>query len=149
MRTAKEIMTRDVVTVTEDTPVAEVARIFLERGFNGLPVVSEDGEVLGVVTNSDLVDQSKKLHIPTVIALFDWVIYLESQKRFRKELEKMCASTVRDLYTRDPITVGPDTPLDEVATIMAEKKVHTLPVVEGGRLVGVVGKMDIIRSMTA
>jgi CBS domain-containing protein len=145
MITAKEIMTKDVVTVTENTPVSEVARIFLEKGFNGLPVVSETGELLGVVTNNDLVDQNKMLHIPTVIALFDAVIYRDRQ--FKKDLEKMTGSLVKDICTRSPITVGPDTPLDELASIMAEKHVHTLPVIDGGKLVGVVGKLDIIRSM--
>jgi CBS domain-containing protein len=147
MLTAKEIMTQDVVTVTEDTSVTEVARIFLEKGFNGLPVISETGEVLGVVTNSDLVDQNKRLHIPTVIALFDAVIYRD--KQFKKELEKMTGSLVKDIYTRNPIIASPDTPLEELATIMAEKHVHTLPVVENGKLVGVVGKLDIIRSMVS
>ncbi len=147
MRNAREIMTRDVVQVTENTPVEQVAKIFVEHGFNGLVVVSPAGEVLGVVTNNDLVDQSKKLHIPTVIALFDSVIYLESDKKFKKELEKITASTVKDIYTHNPVTVGPDATVVEMASIMAEKHIHTLPVVEDGKLVGVVGKIDIIRSM--
>ena len=148
MLTAKDIMTKDVITVTEETPVKEVARIFLEKGINGLPVMSMEGKVLGVVTNNDLVDQSKRLHIPTVISLFDAVVYQKSDKKFKKDLEKMTASLVKDIYTPDPITAKPDDTIEDLATIMAEKKVHTLPVVEKGKLVGIVGKMDIIRTMT-
>lgn len=148
MLKAKDIMTKDVITVTEETPVKEVARIFLEKGINGLPVISKDGEVLGVVTNNDLVDQSKRLHIPTVISLFDAVVYQKSDRQFKKELEKMTATTVKDIYTRDAITAKPEDTIEDLATIMAEKKVHTLPVVEKGKLVGIVGKMDIIRTMT-
>jgi CBS domain-containing protein len=147
MLEAKDIMTRDVITVTEDTPVSEVAKIFFEKRINGVPVVNKEGAVVGVVCNSDLIDQTKRLHIPTVVALSDIVIYLESVKKFKKELEKMAGSTVKDICTRNPVTLTPETSIEDIATIMAEKRVHTLPVVEGGKLVGIVGKMDIIRTM--
>ena len=149
MITAKDIMTTEILTVTEDTPVSVIAKVFVEKRYNGIPVVDRDNRVLGIVTNNDLIDQNKKLHIPTVIALFDAVIYQKSDKQFKKDLKKMTASLVRDVYTPNPITVEPDTPLEEIATIMAEKKVHTLPVIKDGKLVGVVGKIDIIRSMVA
>ena len=112
-------------------------------------MVDQDDRVLGIVTNNDLIDQNKRLHIPTVIALFDAVIYQKSDKQFKKDLKKMTASLVKDIYTPNPITVEPDTPLEEIATIMAEKRIHTLPVIKDGKLVGVVGKIDIIRSMVA
>jgi len=147
MLEAKDIMTSDVITVTEDAPVSEVAKIFLEKRINGVPVINKEGAVVGVVCNSDLIDQTKKLHIPTVVALFDIVIYLESVKQFKKDLEKMASSTVKNICSRDPITITPETSIEDIATIMAEKHVHTLPVVEGGKLVGIVGKMDIIRTM--
>jgi len=149
MLKAKDIMSRDVVTVTMETPVSEVARIFVEKRYNGLPVINTKNEVVGVVTNNDLVDQNKRLHIPTVIALFDAVIYQKGDKQFKKELEKMTGSTVRDICAREPVTVNPEATVEEIATVMAEKRVHTLPVVENGKLVGVVGKIDIIRAMVS
>jgi CBS domain-containing protein len=147
MLKAKDIMTRDVITVTEDTPVSEVAKIFLEKRINGVPVVDKEGAVVGIACNSDLIDQTKKLHIPTVVALFDIVIYLESVKQFKKDLEKIAGSTVKNICSRNPITITPETSIEDIATIMAEKHVHTLPVIEDGKMVGIVGKMDIIRTM--
>ena len=145
MPTARDIMTRDIITVTRETSIQELSRIFMEKGVNGLPVVDDDGNVVGVVTQGDLIEQKKQLHIPTVIALFDWVMPLESEKKFEADVKRMTAAKVGDIYHKGAVTVEADADLTEVATVMAEEDVHTLPVVEDGRLVGIIGKLDIIR----
>jgi len=124
-----------------------LSKLFIEKQKNGFPVVDSSGKLIGVVTEKDLIDQNKQLHMPTVIALFDAVIYLDSQKKFEEELKRFTGTRVEDICSRDVITVAPDTPLSQVASIMAENSVHTLPVVEAGRLVGVIGKRDVIRGL--
>lgn len=140
-------MTRKVITVTAASSVKDLARILTENNISGVPVVNEDGMLIGVVTESDLIDQNKRIHIPTVVSILDSFIYLESPDRMEKEIQKIAGSTVADIYTSDPITVTVTTPLDELATIMSEKSIHTLPVLEDGKLVGVIGKKDIIRTI--
>ena len=73
-------MTKEVITVTPETPVEKLAAIFCEKKISGAPVVDGEGNLIGVVTESDLIDQSKKIHIPTMISLLDSVIFLESSK---------------------------------------------------------------------
>jgi CBS domain-containing protein len=143
----KDIMTRDVITVTKETDIKELAEILAEHRINGAPVVDDDGKVIGLVSESDLVMLQKNLHIPTVVAIFDAVVYLESLKHFEKELNKMTSTTVKDLYNKDFVAVKPDDLISEVATIMDEKKQGTIPVVEEGKLVGIIGKVDIVRSL--
>lgn len=145
MQSAKDIMTRAVITVAPAMPVERLASLLWEKRISGAPVVDDQGRLVGVVTESDLIDQTKKVHIPTAITILEAVIYLERGRKVEEELSKMAGSTVSDICTKDPATVGPDTPLDEIATIMAEKHLHTLPVMDNGKLVGVVGKADIIR----
>jgi CBS domain-containing protein len=146
MTQAKDLMSSPVVTVTEKTEVRELARILAEKKISGAPVVDQQGKVIGVVTESDLIFQNKKVHIPTVVAILDAFIFLESPERMDKEMKKMAGTKVEDIYTSKPITVEQHTPLEEVATLMAEKKIHTLPVLDAaGNLVGVIGKSDIIR----
>ncbi len=145
MLTAKELMSTDVITVTAETSVRELAKILSDNNIGGAPVIDDKGSVIGVVTESDLIDQNKKVHIPTVVAILDSFIFLESPEKMEKELKKMAGSKVEDIFAREVIAVQQDTPLDEVATLMAEKKVHTLPVLDGNELVGVIGKSDIIR----
>ena len=147
MQTAGEIMTREVVTVKKETTVRELAELFTLHRIGSIPVVDDNGSLIGIVSESDLVEQDKNFHIPTVISLFDWVIYLESEKKFEKELKKMTAQTVGDIYTEDVNTVTPTTPISDIADIMSREKINSLPVVEGGRIVGVVSRIDLIRTM--
>lgn len=147
MLTAKDIMSKTVITVKRDLPIKELSKLFIEHKVNGFPVVDEDDKVIGIVTEGDLIDQNKNLHMPTVISLFDAVIYLESDNQFNKEVKKMTGTTVDDIYTSKPVIVDPKTSLSECATLMANKNVHTLPVVEKGKLLGVIGKIDLIRGL--
>ena len=147
MLTAKDIMTTKVITVQQDTSVNELAEILWENKISGAPVLDDDGKVISVVTESDLIDQNKKIHIPTMISILDSVIFLESSQKTEKEIKKMAGNTVQDICAMNLVAVSEDTCLDEIATIMSEKKVHTLPVMEGDKLIGVIGKSDIICSM--
>ncbi len=147
MLRAKDIMTTEVISVKGETTVEELARILWENKISGVPVLDDDGNLIAVVTENDLIDQTKNFHIPSMINILDSVIFLESAKKTEEEIKKMTGATVRDICAVNPITVEDDRPLAEIATIMAEDKVHTMPVMHAGKLVGVVGKSDIIRTL--
>ena len=147
MLTAKDFITSNVYSMTEETGLKELAAMFVEHRVTAMPVVDEDGKLVGMVSQTDLVEQDKPLHIPTVISLFDWVIYLESEKKFQDEVKKVTARKVSEICSREPVTCGPDTPLSEIASLMVDNKVHLVPVVEKDVLVGVVARLDLIRSM--
>ncbi len=148
MLTAKDIMSVDVVTVPPDMPVEELAALFYEKKISGAPVVAAN-QLLGVVTENDLIDQTKNLHIPTVVTILDSVFVLGNTNKMDKEFQKMVGRTVRDIFSDELVTVRETTPVNEIATLMAGKGVHTLPVVENGKLLGVVGKADLIKAMAA
>lgn len=148
MKTAGDIMTKEVKTVKPETTIRELAELFSAYRIGTAPVVDDGGNLIGVVTETDLIEQNKSLHIPTVISIFDWVLYLESDKKFEEELKKVTAQLVRDIYNADVVTVSSETPLNKVADLMTSKKIHTVPVVQGRKLVGVVSRIDIIRSMS-
>lgn len=147
MLKVRDIMTTDVISVKRETTIRELAELFTTHRVGSVPVVDDSGNLIGIVTESDLIEQDRSLHIPTVISLFDWVIYLESEKKFEKELQKMTGQTVGDIYTDTVEMVTPDTLVSDVADLMSSKKLHALPVVEGKRLVGIVSRIDLIRTM--
>jgi len=147
MLTAKDIMTSEVITVSLDTSVRELADILWKNMISGAPVLDETGGLVSVVTESDLIYQNKRVHIPTAISILDSVILLESPDKTEREIKKMAGVAVRDICAKELITVTADTPLDEIASIMSEKKSHTLPVVDKKKLIGIIGKSDIIRSI--
>ncbi len=144
---ARDIMKREVITVNPDTSVEELGRLFIEKDISGAPVVDDSGDLYGIVTENDLISKERRFHIPTIIRIFDAVIPLKSDAEVEKEIRKMAATTVRDICTRDVVTVDEETPLNDIATIMTEKKIHLLPVLKEGRLAGIIGKKDVIRAI--
>ncbi len=147
MLKAKDIMTKEVITVSPDTEIANAAKILLEKRINGLPVVDAFGRLVGILCQSDLVVQQKSIPIPSVFTLLESFIPLTSMKRIDKEVEKIAALTVKQAMTPNPVTIGPDTDIEEVARLMVDKKYHTLPVVEGDKVVGIVGKEDVLKTL--
>lgn len=147
MLKAQDIMTRTVHTVSTETDVEELARLFVETGVSAMPVVDSEGRLQGIVTETDLIEQDKPLHIPTVVSIFDWVLYLESEKVFRDQVEKMTARKVGEICSRDVVTCTPETPVSEIAALMVDHKAHLIPVIERERVAGVVARLDIIRAM--
>ncbi len=142
-----DIMTSKVVSIKGNTTVREMAGIFDTQSFGTLPIVDDAGNLTGIVTASDLVEQDRPLHIPTVISLFDWVIPLGGEGTLQRELDKITAQTASELASTDVVTVAPSDSVSAAAEIMSSKKLHALPVVEGKKLVGMVSRIDIIRSM--
>lgn len=147
MLTAADVMTRDVITVKKETTIRELAELFARNRISSAPVVDDGGKMIGIVTETDLIEQDKSLHIPTVVSIFDWVIYLESDKKFEKELKKMTGQTVGDIYTDKVVQVSPSTPVSDVADIISSRRINSIPVVDGDRLVGIVARIDLIRTM--
>lgn len=144
---AKDIMTTDVTTLNETDDISTAAKVMLERGINGLPVVDESGAVVGVLCQSDLVAQQKRFQLPSLFTLLDGIIPLSSTKDLEREMERITALTVAQAMSPDPVTVAPDTSVEEVATLMVDRKYHTIPVVADGVLMGVIGKEDILRTL--
>lgn len=141
-------MTREVITVSKSTSVKDLARILVANNISGVPVIDENGVLVGIVTESDLIFQNKKLQIPPVITILDSFLFLHTPEKMEKEMMKIAGASVSDIYTSEVITISPGTPLDEIATMMTDKKIHTLPVVTGNRkMVGIVGKKDLLRTI--
>lgn len=147
MQTVADIMTKEVVSVKGSTTVREMAEIFDKMRFGSLPVLDDHGHLSGIVTASDLIEQGRPLHIPTVISLFDWVIPLESEQSLERDLRKITAQTAAELASKDVVTIAPTEPVSSAAELMSTHKLHALPVVEGKNLVGIISRIDIIRAM--
>ncbi len=147
MLQARDIMTREVVTVTPETSIDDLSKILENRNIGGVPVVAADGRLVGIITQSDLVERVRQLELPPAINILDLHIFLQIPSHQLRKLEKMLGTTVADVMTPKPVTVNLDTPVSEIAALMAKQQVHTLPVMEGGKLVGIIGKMDLVRAL--
>ncbi len=147
MLKARDIMTKDVVTVKPSTTIEDLAHILIDHNISGAPVVNDEGALIGIVTENDLISKNKRLHIPTIMRLFDAYIMLESPATIERELKRMAAVTVNDIFVKDAVTVTEENTVEEIATIMSEKKAYLMPVLSGGKITGIIGKMDLIKGI--
>ncbi len=148
--TVREIMDAEPDTVGPDDSVETVVRLLRSNELPGVPVVNEGGRCIGIVTEADLViaDQDGDLHIPHFIELFGGVVFLEPLRRFEARLKKAFASRVEELMTPDPVTISPDASVHEAGRVIATEGHNRLPVVEHGRLVGLVTRVDVLQALT-
>ncbi|MDI6816604.1 MAG: CBS domain-containing protein [Actinomycetota bacterium] len=144
----KEIMTTEVITFTPDLPVKEAAKILSEANIDGAPVLDEEGRIIGIVVESDLIMQEVRLHFPTYVQLLDGYIYLPgSMNRFEKEFKKAVGAKVKDVMSTDVVTIDAGATVEDAATMMVEKDINMLPVMAEGELVGVVSKRDLVKAI--
>lgn len=147
MLAARDIMTKEVITVQEDMTIEALGRIFIEKRISGAPVLDSREKLVGIVTENDLVRKNSRLHIPTVVRIFDAFVPLGGTGQVEEEIRRVSASTVSEICTRPVVTVSPDATLQDICSLMFEKGVHLIPVLDAGRIVGIIGKIDIIRGM--
>jgi CBS domain-containing protein len=147
IKRARDIMTKNVITVSPETSVEDLGRLFIEKNISGVPVVQSDGSLYGIVTENDLISKERPFHIPTIVRIFDAFISIDGDEKVEREIIKMAAAVVDHICTREVVTVGEDATIQDIAGVMADKKAHILPVLRDGRLVGIIGKKDMIRAI--
>src|SRR6266540_3090931 len=142
----REVMTRDVVTLRPDQPVAEAADVLAGKKIGAAPVVGADGKLVGLLRDEDLIVSEARLHVPTVISFLGADLVLPSSlHRFEHELKKAAGATVAEvMITEFPVAKPGDT-LDGLAAEMHDRDVTHVPVVDGGKLVGIVARGDLVR----
>ena len=143
---AADLMTRDIVTVGPETPLADAIRLMLEHRVSGLPVVDGDGQLVGLLTEGDLLHRAET---GTDTVRLGWLKALLARGRMAAQYVHTHGRRVRDAMARDVLTVGEASPLDDVIRIMESRHVRRVPVVEGKRLVGIVSRSDLVRALGA
>src|SRR4051794_24874615 len=151
MATVRDYMDTDPPTVAPEATVEEVAHLLGENELPGVTVVDAAGRVVGVVTENALVtgDDEGDLHIPHYIELFGGLVFLEPSRRFEQRLKKAVAATAEQMMTADPRAVGPDDDVHAAAHAIVESGHNRIPVVDAGRLVGVISRADVVRALEA
>jgi CBS domain-containing protein len=142
----KDIMTTEVVIAHPDTSVNLVARLMAGRDISGVPVVDE-GRVVGIVTELDLIVRNTRLEPPAFFNILDARIPLETPGQFRERLQHMLGTLAQDVMTEKVVTIGPDEEMETLAELMVKRRVNPVPVVDNERLVGIVSRSDIVRMM--
>ncbi|MCC6947984.1 MAG: CBS domain-containing protein [Bradyrhizobiaceae bacterium] len=143
---ASDVMTTNVVTVQPDVSVKDVADILVKRGISAVPVVNERAELVGIVSEGDLLHRTET---GTVQPRSWWLRLLTNEEVLASRFVKANARKVQDIMTRDVVTVGPDTSLGEIATLLEKKRIKRVPVVKDGKLVGIVSRANLVQALAA
>jgi CBS domain-containing protein len=143
-------MDADAPAVRTTDSVQSVVETLRDHELSGVPVVNDGGRCVGIITEEDLVlaGENEDLHLPHYFQLFGGFVFLEPLSHFEERLRKAVASTAQDLMTDDPVTIEPGASAEEAARVIARSKHNRLPVVEHGRLVGVVTRLDVLEALT-
>ncbi|HEY8884668.1 MAG TPA: CBS domain-containing protein [Chloroflexota bacterium] len=144
-----ELMTTSVIAIRENTSVVEAAKTLLGHHITGVPVIDAHDRLVGILTEGDLVVQNANVHFPTFLQILDIQIPLTSTHHFEEELRRALGTVASEVMTREVLTVSPNDEISVAATLMADKHVNPIPVVEHGRLVGIISRSDIIRHILA
>ena len=141
-----DVMTKEVLTVTEDARVSDVARLLMEKGFSGVPVVNESNEIVGMVTESDLLPKMKKIpfsRIRVPVFFGEWL----DAKDFDSLIEEAKSSLIVDIMSTDLVTISSEEEMGKAAELMTTHEIKRLPVVDDKKLVGMITRADIIRAL--
>lgn len=142
--TVEDVMTRDVVTVSPATPIHEAARLMVEHRVSGLPVISADGNLVGIISDGDLIlRQRHRKETPW------WHSFVANCEQIAREYQKAVGTTVGEVMTRAVVTISPVWDIEVAASILDSRRIRRLPVVLDGRLVGIVSRADLIRALAA
>lgn len=145
MRKVKDIMTSSVIKVHRDTPIRDIAAAMYENDLTGVPVM-KGSEVVGIITEADLVAKEANIHMPQFIQILDGALYLDNPKKVEEELEKIRARYAEEIMTKDVVTVQEESDVHELATLMVDRHVNPVPVVNGkNELTGIVSRADLVK----
>jgi CBS domain-containing protein len=148
--TVADIMDLDTATVRPEDSVEHVLGVMKETELSGVPVVTAGGRCVGIITEADLImtGEDADLHLPHYFELFGGLVFLEPLGQFEERLRKATAALAADLMTEDPVTIEPSASVHAAAGLIARSKHNRLPVIEHGRLVGVVTRTAVLEALT-
>jgi len=148
IKTVADVMTHNPITVRSETPLKEAVQILAERRISGLPVLDHADKLVGVISETDLMWQETGMTPPAYIMFLDSVIYLQNPIAYERDLHKVLGQTVGEVMSKNPVTIFPEKTVKEAASIMHQKSIHRLPVVDQtGEVIGILTRGDIIRTM--
>ncbi|WP_309741829.1 MULTISPECIES: CBS domain-containing protein [unclassified Chamaesiphon] len=149
-QTVADWMNRELLTVTPSTQLSDAVKLLVDRHISGLPVIDDEGKLVGVISESDLMWREQGVEQPPYMLFLGGVIYFQNPLTYERDLHKALGQTVGEVMTPHVISITADTTLPEAAKIMHDKKIHRLPVVdENNHPIGIITESDIVRAIAS
>jgi len=144
---AKDIMVKEVITVNPQATIREIAAVLLENKISGVPVVTGDGKLVGIVTEGDLLYKENNPRIPDFINILGAIVYYRGVERYNEDFKKLMAGTASEIMTAKTIVVSEDAEIDKIVGLMLEHDIKRIPVMSGDHVIGIISRADIIKTL--
>lgn len=146
----KDAMNTPVIAVSPEDTLADVAAIFREKNIRGAPVLDEGGNLVGIISEADLITRSQELEVSVSYDVFGWVspqTPVEDLAQFSRGLSNVGNTKVKQVMTKKVVTVSPQDSVDRVAQLLAKNNINRIPVMDGAKLVGIISRADVIKAI--
>ncbi|MCT4563724.1 MAG: CBS domain-containing protein [Maledivibacter sp.] len=144
---AKNVMNRNVVSIKPNDTLRDAVILMVKHSISGLPVIDEDKNIVGIISQSDVLRHGKRPFILETVDLLEILLYEQSPENYEKELKIALDLKIKDVMTKGIITVLESTPAGKIAHLMISNKINRVPVIRDGKLVGIIGREDIIKAI--
>ena len=146
-KTAADIMEKNVITAQKDTSIFDLVDMFVENNVNAIPIVQDDKEIIGIVTDADLLYKEVKPCVPQYVNLLGANIYYGNLKEYQQGFKKLFACTAEQLMTKKVIMAGPDATIEDLASVMVAEHLKAIPIVKDKKLLGIVERKNILKQL--
>ena len=143
--TVKDIMTTNLITIRPETSLREITQLLLENHISGLPVIDNEGNLVGIVSEGDLIYKEVATQSLDTLSIISALIHSDGVQEYRKAANNILELTAADIMSSKVVSFSPDTSIQRVGQIMLEFHIKRIPIVEGKKLIGIVSRADIIR----
>lgn len=144
---AKNVMNKNVVSIRPDDTLKDAVILMVKHSVSGLPVIDENKNIIGIISQSDVLRHGKKPFILEAVDLLEIFLYEQTPTDYEEELKIALNMKIKDVMTKDIIVVSEDTSVGKIAHLMIENEINRVPVIREGKLVGIIGREDIIKAI--
>ncbi|BBB91160.1 MAG TPA: CBS domain-containing protein [Methylomusa anaerophila] len=143
---AKDIMAKEIITVKQDATIREIAKVLIDNKVSGVPVVDNNGGLVGIVTEGDLLFKETNPRLPEAVNILGAILYYDGVERYNEDFKKLIAGQAGEIMTDKVVVISEDTEIAEIAKLMIKHNIKRLPVVKEDKIIGIVSRADIIKT---
>lgn len=143
----KDIMTREVVTVLPEASIEEIAKVLVENKISGVPVVDDVGNLVGIVSEGDLLHKEVSPQVPDIVNILGAFIFYNGVERYNEEVKKLMARSAEEIMTNKVVTIEEDMEVSKACELMMKHEIKRIPVMKEWKLVGIISRADVISTL--
>ncbi|WP_094605579.1 Inosine-5'-monophosphate dehydrogenase [Sporomusa silvacetica DSM 10669] len=142
---AKDIMVKKVITVHKNDTIAQIAKVLVDQAISGVPVVDDEGSLVGIVSEGDLLHKGTTPRVPSYVNILGAIIYYNGVEQYNADFKKLMAEQAASIMTEKVVSISEEIEIDEIAKLMLQHSIKRIPVVKNNKIIGIISRRDLIK----